>query len=84
MATTIAHYNLTPTIALTECSDGWWLYDKTRGMNLAMKAKTEREAFVSALTYYQNRLHLVEKQHSDLRFRVDSFIEQFEDDCDGQ
>lgn len=28
---------LTETLTLSECSDGFWLYDKTRGMNLSMR-----------------------------------------------
>lgn len=32
---------LTETLTLSECSDGFWLYDKTRGMNLSMRAKND-------------------------------------------
>jgi hypothetical protein len=56
---------------------GFWLYDKTRGMNLAMRAKTERDAFVEALTYYQNRLGSVEYDYQELKHKVDVFVGQF-------
>lgn len=71
----ISHVQLTDTLGLTQMRDGFWLYDETRGMNLAMRAKTERDAFTEALTYYQGRLVGAEKAHSTLRARVDSFIE---------
>lgn len=56
---------------------GYWLYDKTRSMNLAMRAKTEREAFVIALQYYQKRLATVERDHTDLTQKVEAFVELF-------
>jgi hypothetical protein len=74
---------LSPTLSLCEYqsprngSFGFWLYDKTRGMNLAMKAKSEREAFVEALTYYQKRLAAVEQAHAGLTAKVDMFVAQF-------
>ena len=56
---------------------GFWLYDDTRGMNLAMRAKSEREAFVDALHYYQARLTKVESELTALQANVDSFVSQF-------
>lgn len=63
-------------------SFGFWLYDKTRGMNLSMRAKTSTDAFVEALTYYQRRLAEVEGAHRDLQAKVDGFLAQFADDED--
>lgn len=54
---------------------GLWLHDKVQGMNLSMRAKTEREAFVEALTYYQERLTKIEDEHYQLRQKVNAFIE---------
>lgn len=72
--------NLSPTLSLTEFksggSEGFWLYDDTRGMNLAIRAKTSTEAFVEALTYYQERLATVEAEHRALRSKVDAFVAQ--------
>lgn len=82
MAKTIKHEVLTSKLALTECTDGFWLYDETRGMNLAMRAKTEREAFVQALEYYQNRLKDVESAHNCLTKRVNEFVSQFTEEDD--
>lgn len=79
---------LTDTLSLSEYKDpkngnfGFWLYDETRGMNLAMKAKSERIAFTEALDYYQKRLTTVETDLKDIKNKVDIFISQFykEDD----
>lgn len=77
---------LSDTLSLCEYKSGghlgFWLYDKTRGMNLAMRAKTDTDAFVEALTYYQNRLTTVEADHANLRKKVDSFVAQFVDDAE--
>lgn len=59
---------------------GWWLYDECRGMNLAIRAKTEREAFTKALEYYQQRLNMVLEKHKALSEKVDTFVVQFLDD----
>lgn len=82
MASTIKHTKLTDTLAITECTDGYWLYDTTRGFNLAMRAKTEQSAFVEALTYYQNRLRDIESAYKCLDSRVQSFVIQFTNDND--
>lgn len=77
MGKTINHVQLTETLGLTECQDGFWLYDKTRGMNLSMRAKTPQDAFVEALGYYQRRLAEVEAKHHELETKVNAFVEQF-------
>lgn len=59
---------------------GWWLYDECRGMNLAMKAKTERDAFSEALKYYQRRFNELESAHKCLTKRVHDFTSQFHPD----
>lgn len=77
MTKTIKHEKLSETLALTEATDGFWLYDKTRGMNLSMRAKTEREAFIDALEYYQKRLITNETALNNLRCKVEGFINLF-------
>lgn len=64
---------------LVLCHDGYWLYDETRGMNLSMKADSERAAFIEALKYYQGRLQEVETAHNSLQARVNAFVESFAD-----
>ena len=64
----------TETIQLTEDKTGFWLYDETRGMNLAIKAKTERAAFLQALDYYQDRTAELERQLKTLKNAADAFI----------
>ena len=73
---------LTDTLTLSECHNGFWLYDKTRGMNLAMRVKTPTDAFVQALTHYQRRLSEVETAHRELRGLVDGFVSNFINDED--
>lgn len=68
------------TLVLSECSDGFFLYDYSRGMNVAMRAKTETAALVEALMYYQRRTSDVEKEWKELKQKVNSFLEQFEDE----
>lgn len=68
---------LTDTLELSECHDGFWLYDETRGMNLSMRAKTPTDALVEALDYYQRRLSEVETAHLNLRGLVDAFVSNF-------
>lgn len=65
---------LSETLTLSDCRDGFWLYDTTRGMNLAKRAKNPTAAFVEALTYYQRRLQEVEHEHKMLRTKVEGFI----------
>jgi hypothetical protein len=87
-AKAISHVQLTPTLTLSEMPQtsgdrGFWLYDKTRGMNLSMRALTPQLALVEALTYYQRRLAEVEAKHKDMSAKVEAFVAQFtEDDTD--
>ena len=53
---------------------GFWLYDKTRGTNLAMRAETEQAAFVEALEYYQKRTAAVETELRIIEEKVDKII----------
>lgn len=85
MRPAIKSTKLSETLTLSECHNGFWLYDTTRGMNLAMRAKTPEEAFVGALGYYQKRLKEVEDAHTHLKGLVGSFVENFiEDEEDEQ
>lgn len=73
----ITSTDLSKTLCLSECKDGFWLYDETRGMNLAMRAKTRDAAFIDALEYYQDRLKEVETDYALLKSKVDVFVSQF-------
>lgn len=64
------------TLSLSECTDGFWLYDETRGMNISMRAKTEQSAFIEALMYYQERLQKIEAEHKSILEKVNAFIAQ--------
>lgn len=71
---------LSETLSLCEYktggSLGFWLYDKTRGMNLSMRAKTETAAFIGALEYYQRRLFTAESELKSINEKVDIFVTQ--------
>ena len=73
------HIRLTDTLTLSDCKDGFWLYDKTRGMNLAMRSKTERDAFVEALTYYQRRLGEKDQYIITLTNNINTFLSKLRD-----
>lgn len=66
MAKDIEHRQITSTIELTECRDGFWLYDATRRMSLATGVETPEAAFVEALEYYQKRLAAAEAKNTEL------------------
>ena len=68
---------LTDTLVLSECKDGWWLYDKVVGMNLGMRCKSPDAAFIEALTYYQKRLTVSKERYANLSDKVEKFISQF-------
>lgn len=44
------------TLSLHKCIDGYYLYNYVVGMNLSMRAKTEQDAYIEALLYYQRKL----------------------------
>ena len=72
----------TDTLSLTECTNGYYLYDTVEGMNIAMYAKTEQEACIEALLYYQKRLVEVKTDYKTLNDKVESFLCQFDRDDD--
>lgn len=77
MGKTIKVDELTPTLHLAECTDGWWLYDDTRGMNLSMRATTRDSAFIETIEYYQGRLAKIESEYKQLKGHVDTFVNLF-------
>lgn len=65
------------TLSLHECTDGYYLYDYVVEMNIGMRAKTEQDAYIEALLYYQKRLIEVKKDYKTLNDKVESFLSQF-------
>ncbi|GAB0877338.1 TPA: hypothetical protein NV937_000625 [Escherichia coli] len=85
MSKVISYTALSKTLSISQCTDGYWLFDETRGMNLAMRAKTAEAAYLEALEYYQERLKEVEEDYKSLKAKVDHFVGQFiEEDDDKQ
>jgi hypothetical protein len=72
----------TETLSLSKGRDGYWLYDKTRGMNLGMREETEADAYTETIHYYQKRLTEVESQLKELRTIVENFVSNFTIDQD--
>ena len=70
----IRSIKLTDTLTLSECKNGWWLYDRVVGMNLGIRCKSPEDAFVEALTYYQERLTLAEGNLKSLSEKVELFV----------
>lgn len=66
------------TLSLIETNQGYYLYDNILGMNIAMRAKTEQDACIEALLYYQKRLMEVKTDYNDLNNKVKSFLSQFD------
>lgn len=67
------------TLTLSECTDGFWLYDHTREMNLSMRAKTPQDAYLECISYYQKRLMEMEHKYRKLSSVVDSFVSTLEE-----
>ena len=82
MSKVINYTVLSKSLSISECTNGFWLYDETRGMNLAMQEKTADAAYLKALEYYQERLTEVEEDYKSLKAKVDHFVGQFVDDDD--
>lgn len=78
MAKAIRNVFKLETLSLVECNDGYWLYDKVVGMNIAMRAKTEQDACIEALLYYQKRLAAVKLDYKELNDKVQNFLSQFD------
>jgi len=76
--------HLSATLHLSECHDGFWLYDDTRKMNLALRAKTREAALLHALSYYQEELGRVEKKRKALHVVVESFVESLKETNDDE
>lgn len=66
---------VTDTITLSHCTDGWWLWDDTRGMNLSMHAPSPQQAFIETIGYYQRRLTQVEDELKTLKIQVEAFVQ---------
>ena len=66
------------TLSLHECTDGYYLYDYVVGMNIAMRPKTEQDAYIEALLYYQKKLQEVKKDYKELDNKVQNFLSQFD------
>jgi hypothetical protein len=66
------------TLSLVECKDGYWLYDYVLGMNISMRAKTEQDAFIESLLYYQQKLEKTKLELQDINTKVYHFIAQFD------
>mgnify|MGYP003402959787 FL=1 len=67
-------------ISLSECTDGFFLFDFVRGQNISIRAKNEKSAFIEAILWYQKRLTDSQLKYRELNNKVNGFISQFNDD----
>jgi hypothetical protein len=72
----------TETFTLTECTDGYFLWDQVRKINIAMYAKTEQSALIEGLLYYQRRCAEISKDYKELDAKVQLFFSQFNEEDD--
>ena len=79
MSNVINKIKLSETLFLAECTDGFWLHDVTRSMNLSMRARSAQDAYVETITYYQERLKEVEREFKELNNKVSIFVESFKE-----
>lgn len=70
----------TDTLSLCECNDGFYLYDTVVAMNISMRAKTEQDAYIEALMYYQKTLKESQLRYKNMSIKVENFISQFIDE----
>lgn len=80
MAKAIRNVFKTETLSLVECNDGYYLYDTVVGMNISMRAKTEQDAVIESLMYYQKSLKESKRLLNDIQNKVSNFILQFDED----
>ena len=62
--------------------EDYWLYDKRLGYNVAMHAKTERDAFVQATDCYQRAIARITSENKSLRLKVDAIFDMLSDDIE--
>ena len=65
------------TLCLTECTDGYYLHDTTVGINIAVHSKSEQEACIEAIRYYQKRFGDLKHDYNVLYDKVENFLSQF-------
>ena len=65
----------TKNLNLSRGSDGYWLYDEARGMNIAMRSNSERDACLDALRYYQFKVDALEKERKELKTALNKITE---------
>lgn len=75
-------YKIENGVKVSLSKEGFWLYDEIAGMNLAMRAPSEREALIEALTYYQKRVAALKNERDALLNKVNTLKEILIDDED--
>ena len=76
----VGSVDLSDTLCLTEIGPksgdrGFWLWDATQSLNLAMRAKTREAALLDALRFYQAYSAKWKAERDALQKRVDSIRE---------
>ena len=63
------------TFVMHECSDGYYLYDYVVGVSISMRAKTEQDAYIEAIKYYQKHTQALVDDNLSLNSKLDSIID---------
>lgn len=72
----------TNTLTLTECTNGYYLWDTVAGFNISIHAKSEQQALIDGLEYYQRYHSKLKKEHKELNDKVENFLCQFDKEED--
>ena len=79
MGKTLNTEELSTALSLSECTDGYWLWDKVVEMNLAIRAKSREEALLHALSYYQDRHKIMYSENRTMRKFIQDLKERAEE-----
>ena len=78
----IQSFSPTPNIDVYECHPDserpyqhWRLWDKRRKFNIVMSARTKEAALIEGLEYWATRCEKFEAELTELRAKVDSFVD---------
>ena len=78
----IQSFQLTPEMCVHECHPDserrfqhWRLWDERIKFNIVMDGKTKEEALVQAIDYWAGRYAEIQKEFTDLRSKVERFVE---------
>lgn len=67
--------NMTNSIHVHLCHDGYYIYVDSIGYNVAMRAKTERDAFMEALESMERAINLYKLRAEQSQCKIDAVLD---------